>query len=173
MNQQNQLFLAKLKEKGGNKSAIGRTIGVSSQLLGQYVSGRQLPKRDFFVKWKAAYGEDISNLFETNVSRETDLDNPGKLLDAIYMLSESHKAIAAANSELAEANRSLAKSNEDLVFLLKANYGGSALTSVPGTEEGPYNRPDVEDLSSGKKNTPGNENPIPVRKKGKPKGSAV
>lgn len=173
MNQQNHLFIAKLKEKGGNKSAIGRLIGVSSQLLGQYANGRQVPKRDFFAKWKAAYNEDITNLFETNVSRETGNGDSGKLLEAIYILAESHKTIAAANSELAEANRSLAKSNEELVAILRINFGDTASASAPGMEGVPYNRPDVEDLSSGKKNTPVSENLTPGRKKGRPKGSVA
>jgi hypothetical protein len=56
----NYAFLKIINQKGGNRSAIGRLLGdVSGQLIGQYISGRQKPKEDFFKKWKAAYNEDV------------------------------------------------------------------------------------------------------------------
>ena len=71
MSQENKAFKALVLSKGNNKSEIARKLGVSSTLIGQYIQGRQKPKWDFFQKWREAYGEDIKQMFETIVSRET------------------------------------------------------------------------------------------------------
>lgn len=71
MNQVANKIKEKIKDKGGNKSEIGRLLGVSSQLLGQYERGRQKPKPDFYLKWKEVYGEDL--LTETIVSNENNV----------------------------------------------------------------------------------------------------
>lgn len=55
-------------KRGKSKSEVARKLGISSQLLGQYMDGRQKPKADFYVKWKNAFKEDILKLVETNVS---------------------------------------------------------------------------------------------------------
>lgn len=55
-------------KRGKTKSEVARTLGISSQLLGQYMDGRQKPKADFYVKWKNAFKEDLLKLVETNVS---------------------------------------------------------------------------------------------------------
>lgn len=55
--------------KDKSKSAVARKLGISSQLLGQYMSGRQMPKAEFFMKWKLVFGEDLLPAFETYVSR--------------------------------------------------------------------------------------------------------
>jgi transcriptional regulator with XRE-family HTH domain len=66
-------ILTKLRSGHGNKSQVAKRIGISPQLLGQYEQGRQLPKIDFYKKWKTAYGEDLIEMIgETNVSHETE-----------------------------------------------------------------------------------------------------
>lgn len=56
-----------IDRQGGNKSEIGRKIGYSSQLLGQYARGEKEPKVAFFVQWKSAYNEDLYREIETKV----------------------------------------------------------------------------------------------------------
>jgi predicted transcriptional regulator len=55
-------------KKGKSKSEVARKLGISSQLLGQYMDGRQKPKADFYLKWKSVFGEDLMKYVETNVS---------------------------------------------------------------------------------------------------------
>jgi len=56
-----------VERQGGNKSEIGRQIGYSSQLLGQYTRGEKEPKMAFFVQWKRTFGEDLYQEIETKV----------------------------------------------------------------------------------------------------------
>jgi hypothetical protein len=109
LNQENAQFKAKVKEKGGNKSEIGRKLGgVSGQLIGQYIAGRQKPKEDFFIKWEKYYHENIRNMFETNVSREIAPDAKDDRLTALIQ----------SNKDLAESNKALARSHERLVEMM-------------------------------------------------------
>lgn len=55
-------------KRGKSKSEVARKLGISSQLLGQYMDGRQKPKPEFYIKWKDAFKEDLLKLVETNVS---------------------------------------------------------------------------------------------------------
>lgn len=56
-----------IERQGGNKSEIGRKIGISSQLLGQYAKGPKKPGLDFFAKWKMEFKEDLYREIETKV----------------------------------------------------------------------------------------------------------
>jgi len=85
-----------LVEKGLSKAELGRLLGTSGQRIGQYVSGRMMPKVDFLQKWKEVFGEDL--LIETNVSRETftRVDEP----PAVYSkLIETQEALIAKLEE--------------------------------------------------------------------------
>lgn len=62
--------------KHGNQRQVAAKIGISSQLLGHYESGRHAPKMDFFKRWKNTFGEDLMEASEdsqkeTNVSHGT------------------------------------------------------------------------------------------------------
>lgn len=57
--------------KKWNKSQMARELDISSQLYGKYESGDRKPGADFFIKWKRVFGEDLTSVFETNVSRAT------------------------------------------------------------------------------------------------------
>lgn len=59
-------------KKGKSKSAVAKKLGISSQLLGQYMAGRQQPKPGFYLKWKEVFGDDLLKKIETNVSHETE-----------------------------------------------------------------------------------------------------
>lgn len=58
-------------KRGKNQSQVAKQMGISSQLLGQYMAGRQKPKAEFYQKWKDEFGDDLLNIIKTNVSRET------------------------------------------------------------------------------------------------------
>lgn len=55
-------------KRGKSKSEVARRLGISSQLLGQYMNGRQKPGADFYIRWKNTFKEDLLSLVETNVS---------------------------------------------------------------------------------------------------------
>lgn len=58
-------------QKGKNKSEVARRLGISSQLLGQYMNGRHEPKLSFYEAWAREFGEDLKPAAERNVSHET------------------------------------------------------------------------------------------------------
>lgn len=58
-------------KKGKSISEVARRLGISSQLLGQYMKGRHEPKLSFYEAWAREFGEDITSLAERNVSHET------------------------------------------------------------------------------------------------------
>lgn len=62
-----EIIAEAIVRQGGNKSEIGRKIGVSSQLLGQYEKGQKEPKIGFFARWRKEYGEDLCREIETKV----------------------------------------------------------------------------------------------------------
>lgn len=70
MDQVSKLLADLVPKKGKNKSVVAKRLGISPQLLGQYIQGRQKPKVEFFNKWKETFGEDLLNK-ATNVSHET------------------------------------------------------------------------------------------------------
>jgi len=53
--------------QGDNRSEIGRQIGFSSQLIGQYERGEKEPKMAFFAQWKKVFKEDLYREIETKV----------------------------------------------------------------------------------------------------------
>jgi transcriptional regulator with XRE-family HTH domain len=62
-------ILKKVREsKGWNKSQMARALRVSSQLYGQYESGKKKPGAELFINWKQHFKTD---LLETKVSHET------------------------------------------------------------------------------------------------------
>jgi transcriptional regulator with XRE-family HTH domain len=89
LNQVNEPFKALILAKGNNKSEIARKLGVSPTLIGQYINGRQKPKTEFFVKWEEVYGEDIKQMFLTNVPRETVNHSTNGSKQAHEVLSDS------------------------------------------------------------------------------------
>lgn len=66
-----EIFSDLVAKHGGNKSEIARKLGapVTSQQIGQYVSGKMLPKKAFTDRWKEVYGEDIWAMAEGKVSK--------------------------------------------------------------------------------------------------------
>lgn len=84
MDQVSSLLEALVPQKGSNKSEVAAKLGISSQLLGQYMKGRQNPKIHFFNKWKEVFGEDLLRMTETNVSEQAREDRQ-KLTDPLPM----------------------------------------------------------------------------------------
>jgi transcriptional regulator with XRE-family HTH domain len=64
-------LIAQSVQRHGKKSEVARQLGISSQLLGQYISGKHKPKADFYLKWKEVFKEDLLKQLERNVSHET------------------------------------------------------------------------------------------------------
>lgn len=75
-------------KKGKSNVEVAGKLGISSQLLGQYIGERQKPKPEFYKKWKDTFGEDLLKLTETNVSRETAMDDPLPLGDLVVTLGD-------------------------------------------------------------------------------------
>lgn len=71
MSQVSEILKELIPLRGKNSAEVARKLGISSQLLGQYLNERHKPKQDFYNKWKEVYGDDLLSLVETNVSRET------------------------------------------------------------------------------------------------------
>lgn len=68
MDQLRDIIKAKRVELDVNKSEMGRRLGISSQLYGQYERGERSPGATFFVRWKEAFGEDLTEHIEATVS---------------------------------------------------------------------------------------------------------
>lgn len=119
MEKENFKFKELIASKGGNKSEIGRKLGISSQLLGQYEQGRQKPKSSFFTKWEKVYGENISHIFETNVSDEISPVRTDDRESSNKTKAESHasdiSALIAQNTTLIESHNRLTRTLEMLV----------------------------------------------------------
>lgn len=96
------------------KTEMGKMLNVSSQLLGQYESGRQKPKVDFHTKWKEVFGE---SLIETNVSQGTEKELS---VSSIMKIAQSNMILAEANKTLADAHIILARNNENLIGMVRA-----------------------------------------------------
>lgn len=71
LNQVANILKELVPKKGKSNAAVGARLGISGQLLGQYISGGRNPKADFYVKWKKEFGEDLLAMIEANVSRDT------------------------------------------------------------------------------------------------------
>jgi transcriptional regulator with XRE-family HTH domain len=105
--------LTSLREKRKlNKAQVARQLGISSQLLGQYESGRQQPKTEFILKWKNVFGEDLFKYLETNVSRETTNGVPDA--GVVEVLKEN-------NQDLRNSNHDLRTNNQFLQRMLETN----------------------------------------------------
>jgi transcriptional regulator with XRE-family HTH domain len=71
-------LIEELRKPLGNKAQVARKLAISPQLLGQYESGMQRPKLEFFNKWKEVFEHDLIELEkERNVSHETNLKQNG------------------------------------------------------------------------------------------------
>lgn len=104
---------------------MARAIGISSQLYGQYEKGEKTPGGDFFIKWKAAFGDSLLEGIETTVSNETNSpSDTGTLNKAIADLS-------AATKSHAETDAINARNIERLVALLERQLGPHLVE--PGT----------------------------------------
>lgn len=68
MDQVSELLKTLVPKKGKSTAEVARKLEISSQLLGQYMAGRQNPKAIFYKKWKKVFGEDLLAMTETNVS---------------------------------------------------------------------------------------------------------
>ncbi|MES2620199.1 MAG: S24 family peptidase [Bacteroidota bacterium] len=68
MDQVSTLITRLREQKELNKSQAAERLEISSQLLGQYESGKRIPKTQFFLKWKEVFGDDLLELLEANVS---------------------------------------------------------------------------------------------------------
>lgn len=62
-------------KKGKNKSDVARRLGISSQLLGQYMNGRHEPKLAFYEAWEREFGEKLKTGNERIVSHETSVSS--------------------------------------------------------------------------------------------------
>lgn len=160
----NLAFEQILESKGGNKAAIGRKLGnVSGQLLGQYVSGRQKPKEDFFKKWDDAYKEDIRWAFETNVSEinslQSTIKNPTiESLARTLEMNAKARLVAEESRKIAEESRKIDMENRKaesenvsrLIYIIEQNFGTSKPTkNVMGLEKGPMPIKKEEDSNLG------------------------
>jgi transcriptional regulator with XRE-family HTH domain len=150
LNQVSDILLQTRSKKGWNKSQMARTIGVSSQLYGQYERGEKVPGGDFFLKWQNVFGVPLGSKSETNVSREL----PGKkiedqdmfnetILQAILRLADNNDKILDANKEAMnntkialESNQTLANTNADMFAMLKESSGvSSELTEIVANQK--------------------------------------
>lgn len=133
MTKRNDRFAELVKSKGESQAAIGNKLGnVPGQRIGQYISGRQNPKEEFFRKWQTVYGEDIRGMFvETNVSHET---KPMKEERDMSNLIESNKELCVSNRSLSEAHKLIVEAHHELIQILKASYSRPAPTvqETPG-----------------------------------------
>lgn len=93
-----------VEDKGKSQAAVARKLQISSQLLGQYISGKHKPKSDFYLKWKEVFKEDLLNKVERNVSEvQEPLPIYNQPMNTINSLAESNKILAETNRTLAEA----------------------------------------------------------------------
>lgn len=107
-------------KRGKSQSEVARRLGISSQLLGQYISGRHKPKADFYTSWKKVFGDDLLKEIEGNVSSDPlsieAKPEPGHLQVALKELSEATNR----HSKIDEVN---AKNMERLLNILEKVYG--------------------------------------------------
>jgi transcriptional regulator with XRE-family HTH domain len=78
-------------------------MGISSQLLGQYESGKRIPKTQFFLKWKSVFGDDLLKEIEANASAV------GKTLQGPVLEPDQPKT--ATLDDLTESTKKLSESN--------------------------------------------------------------
>lgn len=71
MDQLHKILSDLVPKKGRSNAAVAKQLGISGQLLGQYMAGTRNPKTKFFIDWKREFGEDLLQLIEANVSQET------------------------------------------------------------------------------------------------------
>lgn len=130
MDQVSEIIRKYRESKGWNKSQLARQLGISSQLLGQYETGKRLPKANFILKWKEVTEQDLLKQNEANVSREThaatNVDEPD-LRIAIRELSEAnnrHSVVDDRNSRIIE----------ELIGMLKLKMPGEQLRAKKKAE---------------------------------------
>jgi len=90
---------------------MAELLGISSQLLGMYESGKRNPKIEFHQKWKDVFKED---LLKTNVSRETNKGDPEvndfvELTRKLIEYFEENKKLRHENELLKKENQNLKK----------------------------------------------------------------
>lgn len=117
-----------------NKSEMAVKLGISSQLLGMYISGTRTPKTEFYLKWEEAFKE---NIYKTFVSKSAQLAEPKasytetkrklknvtdknvtdkNLTDKMLAdLVESNKMLAEANINYSKANLNFSEVNKSLI----------------------------------------------------------
>lgn len=115
---------------------MARKLGISSQLLGQYVSGGRKPGGDFFIKWRQVFGDDLVSLVETGVSddhnNETNTNLPGSvtLQDHIDLLKKQAATAEADKDRLFHNNETLARALEKLSAVYEKYLINSDATKV-------------------------------------------
>jgi transcriptional regulator with XRE-family HTH domain len=110
-----------IEEKGGNKSLIAKKLGISRQLLGQYLQGRHNPKIDFWIKWKRAFNEDPLKLvgdFVMIKHHPTDETKPANVDEMFTRLKAEHEEGIKLRDEIINAkNQTIAILSERLADL--------------------------------------------------------
>lgn len=69
MDQVFEILKSTRESKGWNKSQMAKELDISSQLYGQYETGKKKPGVDFFIKWRQKFNTDLMSN-ETKVSKE-------------------------------------------------------------------------------------------------------
>lgn len=159
MNQVSETIKAAVEYKGKNAAEVARKLGISSQLLGQYMNGRHKPKPEFYIKWKEVFKEDLMQAIETNVSHETKTEDiQPQQKDA------SRERLERTLENLSEDKIRSTAIMERLVALLEnAISSNKSLTGTPESPEGAVNTAAAVD----KLRRTGRNGPFSVQKKGK------
>ena len=126
--------LTELFNKTGlNQTQVAEKLGISPQLMGQYLKGRQNPKTDFWVKWHDVFGDDPLQMFssrKTNVDKST--PDPESLYRDLVEANTEYRLIPKTvlegeyrlmlNKEIEDAHQvrnALIESNRETIGLLK------------------------------------------------------
>lgn len=109
MSQVSDLLKKLVPKKGKTKKEVADKLKISPQLLGQYMKDRQKPKTGFYVKWKEVFGEDLLNIEETNVSRETETKQEILAVGALQVTLKDHYELMKEKDSLYKEYTSVMK----------------------------------------------------------------
>lgn len=113
------LIKAKRLEKKLSLTRMSKLLGISSQRLGYYETGRNKPKIDFLERWKSVFNEDLIVTNVTQISyKEQESEN--------ILLREEEKPISGS---IASLIRIIEKQQETIHYLTTGkDQGGDPLS---------------------------------------------
>lgn len=84
-------------------------LGISSQLLGQYESGKRIPKTTFFLKWKDVFKEDLMipkiEAFASYEDEAVKISNRASLEKSIENLTENELRMTSVIEKIVDLLR--------------------------------------------------------------------